>query len=272
MNPSLSLTPVTEILGSIRESLYHGESLLSRGEDADWHVESAFVKMRLFLEAAGLLENLKTFQRLEATARKSFGANEWAEEIGESYLVWGSKLRQYLQAVEIMLAEPQGQRITKDVIQILRATQYSITDRSCFSRSPMNESEVHIRIEAVLRCVFPDLIHKPRVTKQIKNFEPDTGIPSIRTLIEYKFIANRGDEKRIAEEVLADTRGYVSKDWDQFVYAIYETKRIRPENHWVQLLRDSGVGDNTNAVVISGEEPRHAGRGTRSKAPRKLSG
>jgi len=108
MNPVLTLNPVNEILGSIRDYLYQGENRLFQGEDADWHVESAFVQMRLFLETAGLLENLKAFQRLEATARKSFGANDWAEEIGEPYLVWGSKLRQYLKAVEIMLAEPQG--------------------------------------------------------------------------------------------------------------------------------------------------------------------
>ncbi len=108
----------------------------------------------------------------------------------------------------------------------------------------------------MLRCVFPDLLHKPPIAKQIKNFQPDTGLPSIHTLIEYKFMSDQGEEKRIADEVLADTRGYVSDDWTNFIYVVYETKRIKPESQWRQLLRQSGVGADTDIVVISGEEPR----------------
>jgi hypothetical protein len=32
-------------------------------------------------------------------------------------------------------------------------------------------------MEAILRCVFKDLKHKPPIGKAIKNFEPDTGLP-----------------------------------------------------------------------------------------------
>src|SRR5271157_4552638 len=93
------------------------------------------------------------------------------------------------------------------------------------------------------------------VTKEIKHYEPDTGLPSIRTLIEYKFISSINDAKRVSEEVLADTRGYVSKEWDKFIYVVYETRRIKPEKQWDQLLRTSGVSRNTSIIVINGEEP-----------------
>jgi hypothetical protein len=66
------------------------------------------------------------------------------------------------------------------------------------------------------------------------------------------------EAKRIAEEILADTRGYDSKDWKNFVYVIYETQRIRPESQGMQLLRESGVTTNTEVIVISGEEPAQA--------------
>jgi hypothetical protein len=158
--------------------------------------------------------------------------------------------------VEATFGLPKETSVTKDVVQILRATQYSITDKSCFQHSPASETEVHVRVEAVLRCVFPDLLHKPSITKQIKNFQPDTGLPSIGTLIEYKFMADHGEEKRIADEVLADTRGYVSNEWKRFIYVIYETKRIKPEGQWRQLLRDSGIKSDTEIIVISGEEPK----------------
>lgn len=146
--------------------------------------------------------------------------------------------------------------VTRQVVDILRATIYSIIDPKCFASPPSNEDQVHSRIEAILRSVFPNLRHKPTVAKPIKNFEPDTGLPSVETLIEYKFISTQADVKRVADEVLADTRGYVSKDWSQFVYVIYETKRLRSQVEWKELLRSSGVDESAQILVICGEEPR----------------
>jgi hypothetical protein len=266
MNSNLPMNGVPEILASIRESISQANWDHDAGRDAGWRIQTAFVHMRIFLEAAGLTEALKAVQRLEATARKDWVATEYDEETAEDYLVWGAKLYQYLRAIEAAFAEPETSIVTKDIVQILQATQYSITDKACFPQPPSSESDVHARIEAVLRCVFPDLIHKPPIAKQIKHFQPDTGLPSIGTLIEYKFIANRGDVKRIADEILADTRGYLSKDWKRFIYVIYETKRFKPENQWRQLLRQSEIKTNTEILVISGEEPK------RGRKPKKKNG
>jgi len=117
-----------------------------------------------------------------------------------------------------------------------------------------------------LRCVFPNLKHKPQLTKPIKNFEPDTGLPSIRTLIEYKFISNKLQAKTAAEEVLADTRGYISREWETFIYVIYETRRIKPESEWKQLLKECNV-QNTEIIVLSGEPVKK--KAIRSKKGRK---
>jgi hypothetical protein len=77
------------------------------------------------------------------------------------------------------------------------------------------------------------------------NFEPDTGLVSARTLIEYKFLSSASDTKRIAEEILIDSRGYASRDLDTFVYVIYETKRIKSENEWNLLAEKCGFGQNS---------------------------
>ena len=94
------------------------------------------------------------------------------------------------------------------------------------------------------------------------------GLPSIGTLIEYKLMADQGEEKRNAEEILADTRGYISNEWTNFIYVIYETKRIKTEGQWPQLLRDSGVDQNTEVIVISEEEPRRPAKPKFAKAVR----
>jgi hypothetical protein len=255
MEQSFALNSINEVLSQIRETLSRADREMDDEGDVRWLVERAFAQTRLLLEAAGLPEALKALQRTEGVARKNYAETKVSVEIGERYLVWAAHLFKYLSAMEILFGEPKAGTVTKDVTQILRETQYSITDRNCFPQSPTNETDVHVRIEAVLRCVFPDLIHKPRITKQIKHYEPDTGLPSIRTLIEYKFISSIDDAKRVSEEVLADTRGYVSKEWDRFIYVIYETRRIKPEKQWDQMLRMSGVSRNTSIIVINGEEP-----------------
>jgi len=148
----------------------------------------------------------------------------------------------------------------KQLAEIIRRTQYFLTDKTLFPDVPKNERDVHMRVEGVLKCVFPDLNHKPTLTKQIKNFEPDTGIPSMETLIEYKFLSRAEDVSMIADQVLADTRGYVSNGWSRFIYVIYETNRFRPEDQWIRFLKESGVPKTTAILVISGEPGR---KGTR---------
>ncbi len=268
-NLNLKTNNVANALAKIRDALSEANGAQDSGGDAAWRLQGAYIRMRILLEALGLTEALKAIQQLETTASTKWDATEPDEESGgDPYLVWGAKLYQYLWALETTVGEPKETIVAKDVVQILKATQYSITDKNCFENPPSNESDVHARVEAVLRCVFPDLLHKPPIAKQIKNFQPDTGLPSIRTLIEYKFMSDQGEEKRIADEILADTRGYVSEEWTNFIYVIYETKRIKPEGQWRQLLRQSGLEANTEVMVISGEEPRHSTKPKYAKAVR----
>jgi len=173
--------------------------------------------------------------------------------LDEPYSVCLSRLRQYLHAIRSFFPQEDQTKVTKDLLQIIRDIHYVITNKALFGGAPRSESDVHIRIEGILKCVFPDLKHKPALTKSIKNFEPDTGIPSISTLIEYKFLSRSKDVPAIADQVLADTRGYVSKDWTRLLYVVYETNRFKPEKEWRQLLLQSGVPENTSIVVLSGE-------------------
>ena len=238
-----------------------------------YFLDTAFLELRLFLEARGLLLILRSVSADHRNASKDWmksAKSTW----GDPYSFWSSRLNQYLRAVETTLGSASSSTITKDLTEILRATVYSITDRKCFAAPPSNEHEVHVRIEAVLRCVFPDLRTRPPIGKSIKNFQPDTGLPSIRTLIEYKFVSSDDEVARIADEALADSRGYVSRDWERSLYAIYETKRLRPEHQWRELLRSSHVGEGGADYSDSGEpivSPRN-GRAKPSGSRKKTRG
>lgn len=223
----------------------------------DWAIERCFIKLLAIIESLGLskLHEMVLSEYLSTKETKEGFLATAITPDGEPFSAVVSRLRRFLSAIEQFYPSDEPTKITKDLLQIIRDIHYTITDKALFKSVPQNEKDVHIRIEGILKCVFPDLKHKPTLTKQIKNFEPDTGIPSIETLIEYKFLSRSEDAGTIADEVLADTRGYISKDWKRFIYVIYETKRFKRENEWNQLLKQSGITENTTAVVLSGEPP-----------------
>ena len=220
---SVTMKDISEVLKGIRETIGRADEAFAnfcqaygprnadyrdeQEEIVEYFLEQAFLELQLFLETKGLAQMLRTVALDHTRAKKDLMKAEMAS-YGEPYSFWAERLRQYVKAVDTTFGEDSPSIVTKDLVEILRATIYSITDPACFPVVPRKEEDVHVRIEAVLRCVFPSLLHKPPLIKPIKNFQPDTGLPSVKTLIEYKFVSSKDDVKRVADEVLADTRGY----------------------------------------------------------------
>jgi len=143
--------------------------------------------------------------------------------------------------------------IERDLHDILRNMEYTIADPRVFGGPPSGETQLHLRAEAILRSVFgSEVLTKPPIPKTIKNFVADTGIPSAETLIEYKFIGSQRDLGQIVDEVLADTRGYTSRNWNHFVFMIYEVERFKSEAQWNRLLSECDSADRTTAIVVRG--------------------
>lgn len=237
-----------------------------------WQIESCFLQLLSIAEVLGLSELRKMIESEYSEARKSeggFSAWKTGGPDDEPYPVALGRIRCFIYALEEMFPKEDSTTVTKDLLQIVRDIHYVIADKELFGTTPEDEHDVHLRIEGILKCVFPDLKHKPNLTKQIKNFEPDTAIPSIQTLVEYKFLSRKEDIAKIADQILADTRGYTSKDWTRILYVIYETNRFKTEKDWDQLLRESGVPKTTSVVVLSGEplERKRASRASKEEKP-----
>jgi len=205
----------------LRDWESHGDDFLN----PSWLIETCFLQILAIIEALGLeeLRKMAYFEYIEIKKSKDGFTSAALGPDDDIYSTVLGRIRAFRSALVSFCPIESQTKVTKDLLQIVRDTAYVITDKTLFGTSPSDENDVHLRIEGILKCIFPDLKHKPTLTKQIKNFEPDTGIPSIATLIEYKFLASKKDVPRIADEVLADTRGYVSNDWKRFLYVIYET-------------------------------------------------
>jgi hypothetical protein len=224
------------------------------GEDAEWHLHLAYTSLLSLAETLGLPRLCDEIAKTYEEAKQKLTALGSTPD-SEPYSLWAVPARRYVRALQMTLLTEPSRTITRDLESILRASTYSITDRTVFTSPPRNEADVHRRVEAVLRCVFPAIVHKPRLAKPIKNFEPDTGIPTIETLIEFKYLSQASQVATVADEILADTRGYTSKEWKSFIYAIYETSRFRSESEWMQLLRHCEVPSSTSVIVLSGDVP-----------------
>ncbi|HAW57869.1 MAG TPA: hypothetical protein DCX03_02445 [Bacteroidales bacterium] len=223
--------------------------------DPSWLIEKCFLQLLAIAEVLNL-EELRKMIYAEYTKIKDSDKGFLVRGIdpdGGAYSPVLGRIRCFQRSIEAFFPKEESTKVTKDLLQIIRDIDYVITNKAIFRTIPSNEEDVHQRIEGILKCVFPDLKHKPVLTKPIKNFEPDTGIPSLGTLIEYKFISSKDGISTVADEIYADTRGYVSKDWRRFLYVIYETHRFRTERDWQEHLKQGGLTENTTVVVLNGE-------------------
>jgi hypothetical protein len=258
-------TNVSSAIESIEKCLreasnYFLSACYNRGRDgeseddgvAGYFVEKAFIELLILLEHLGLVETHRTVVSLfESAKSKGFEESEMGPE--EPYLLWNEKIRMYLDGISSVhgLRDSSVSEL-RDLKKIVKRCLYAICNKSLFPKTPSKEADVHDRIEAILKCHFSDLKRKPALSKPIKNFEPDSGIPSTKTLIEYKFVTNMAEAKRVVDEILADTSGYRSAQWKNLLFVIYETHRVMPEEDWTELLRECGLGSNYDAVVLSG--------------------
>ncbi|WP_198084347.1 hypothetical protein [Variovorax sp. E3] len=249
---------VQKLLGDADGEMLGGASPEYEGYDAEelasYFIERAFVTLGVLAEAVGLPGIRQELQQLQAEARvNGFTSSKMGDE--EPYLVWGSRLRQYVDAIaQLHGLKKSEQTLLAELKEVVQRTEYFLSDSLVFLDAPKSEKDVHDRIEGVLRCYFPDLMRKPALAKPVKNYEPDSGIPSLKTLIEYKFIKTAADAKRVADEILADTRGYASKQWPNILFVIYETKRVKSEKEWSDLLSECDLdAEHYGLVVLRGE-------------------
>ena len=228
-------------------------------------VESAFLQLLTlaeYLEFRFLHETIVTTYRnakLVGLAKLDYF------EDTSAWCHWTSTIIQFVDVLAAVTGTMEGgvQPVSVELNAMLRNMQNAITDKRCFA-PPENETQVHDRIEAILRCTFPDLVRKPPMPKPITAFIADTGIPSISTIIEYKYLSQADQARAIANEILSDTRGYSGTGWNRMIFVIYETRRFSSLEEWRLLLSQCGVPNSTQLILLHGEEPIHEG-GNRSR-------
>lgn len=175
---------------STREADRYCDEYYASQEDSDFANFSHYVE-RAFTELLVLLDRLN----LTAIYQRVMGEFETAQKDGFAKTIhfedmifpkWTDRIRLFTDAVAASYGLAKtAQSAVNDLKKVLERAAYVICNTDIFARVPQNEADVHDRLEAILKCHYPDLKRKPRLNKPIKSFEPDTGIISAKTLLEY---------------------------------------------------------------------------------------
>lgn len=216
---------------------------------------------------------------LTESALKEYGefeSNPVKAEInseGEPFLVsaahawrWAEVLRRFY----VKTKTPPLPVAVREIAEIIRRAETYLVDLKVFGWRPTEEADVHDRLESVLGCVFEDMERKPVIGKPIKDYIPDTGIPSKRALLEYKYITDALAGKRVLDEILADISAYTSDKYDHFIFVIYETDRVFPERRWTDHIAANNVGEHVQIILLKGSLPTEEDKKMAKQAKERL--
>jgi hypothetical protein len=265
---------VLEIEDLIHKSIDYGNRVLDGSGDeideaiGERYILQACTRSVVLLEQLGLTQGTLISEAKRILESVKADPLKGRSVLGQAYLIWPYEIEEIINTLKSLYL-PRLKGTPPEIIPVLDVisnSEYYITDPRVFGKVPDCEAEVHTRIEGLLKCFYTDVQHKPRLSKPIKSFEPDTGIPSLRTLIDYKFITSTEEGKTILDEIFADIGGYQTDDYETFVFVIYETSRLFSSAEWTRAIEASKPQNPIKIVVLRG------GSATRKKRTKKQKG
>lgn len=117
---------------------------------------------------------------------------------------------------------------------------------------PENESDVKRHLLKYLGAMFDDAINEPSVAKAGITFRADTGIRSIKSAIEYKYVANQNGLVAVRDGILADVKNYENHEvWKHFFAVIYLTGAYLSEEARAEW--EAQLPENWKLITVVGK-------------------
>lgn len=141
-----------------------------------------------------------------------------------------------------------------DLERILLGTPKIINDNKLI---PSNEAEINRTLYNFLIHPFPDTVRDIPIAKVTKTYKPDFGIKSLEAAIEYKFVDNEIDAKKVLGEIYEDIHGYEgSKDWKIFYAVIYMTEPFYTLDQIKAEFEMAKVNHSWKPILVTGKGKR----------------
>lgn len=257
---------LVQAIRNAREALTSAERSGSpdRPYDDEWHDIEEQIATEKLLHAwritLGILDRLGTPSLLES-ARESYQRcrkNPLRTIIGPDGPVLTEPwvVSQLLDEIETLFVPEEPLKAVKaDLLDVLRRSLNYILNMNIFTWRPCDESDVHDRIEEMLRCVYTAVRRKPPIPGSVKSFVPDTAVQDVGTLIDYKMVRRADVVAPIVDEILADLGGYQFEGYDALVFVIYDCGGHCRESDWQDQIAAARSRHDVRVVVLHGQEP-----------------
>lgn len=202
------------------EHSYHSEEV--QEEYVQSYCQEAYLTMLAFIDKHNLI-GLREYATKEWEKYKDNLLNSYYSDVADMpfLAVTGNFLYPMLVALFNAYGiyksfEPteKGSFKLKQALELLPHTalklNYKITD----------EASIDKLIEAFLTPIYPDLNSNPSLSLAEGYRQPDSSIPSLKLLLEYKYIKNKTEIRKIIDEAQADIRNYAQSPWEYLYFVI----------------------------------------------------
>jgi hypothetical protein len=234
-------------------------------DDSDVKEEFKYFLKRLYTQVMIALDHL------ELIASRADLAKAWGDFVKSGLQKFtfypehdtvGSEVYDYLDAVidGIRAIDPtieekgddQGERMQLE--RLLDRTAYILQRRDVV---PTREGEIQRVMDEYLESIYgADYCRQFSIPGVVKNFRPDSGIRSLKTVIEFKLAKDTRGLKTATSGLFEDAAGYkASADWKRYYSVIYMTGAYGTKE---QLLADfdrAGMVDWTPIPVTGIGQP-----------------
>lgn len=135
--------------------------------------------------------------------------------------------------------------------KILESFPYTLKRDLAYHKRELNdEKDVQRVLWTILRSHYSDLVDEEILGKfGLKHYQNDFGIPSLRTIVEVKFVRDNTNLKDLQDELIVDSVGYLKSmtNYTYLVCFIYNKANRHIDSSFISALQSQ---DSVAAVII----------------------
>lgn len=133
--------------------------------------------------------------------------------------------------------------------------------------APDNEAKVRNAMLEALKVGFEDVFKEVPIAKLFKTYKADIGVPSLRAVIEYKYVRSLAEMDACLEGIYADMKGYGGDDaWRNFYAVFYMTEPFYRQDQVEEDFALVGADVSWKPIVVVGQPTAVAKSAASAKA------
>ncbi len=201
----------------------------SEGPEADkeyvaYLLRISYLTIQCFLEKHGfklISEHLK--EKWKERENDLF-SSYMSRYIDEPMLKVADSFWEVLASVKNVVSAGESTGYQKTDVRIKNILEAIPASAHILKYSIQSENDIDRLAESLLLPLYPDLNSSPSLTLADSYRQPDSALPSIKTLVEYKIISTKEAKSKVVDEMQADIRNYYQQPWEHLIFGIGQSE------------------------------------------------